>query len=237
MLTSILLPTYNRPAMLRECLEAVVATSGENPLEIVVVVDESHEAHAVAGHMLSLWAREPNRHFTLSYNLHRVGALKAWNQALALSRGEMLFPLGDDGLCHPGWLDYALAMHRDQLQGYGCVGLNDKMNLPMVNGAPIVQTHLLFDRKFCKDHFGGVVAFECYKYLWVDVELNERAKRIGKLAYCEASVVEHRHSAAGKRPMDAIDQEKVSANWHELDGQLFRQRLAAGFPDDFPAVI
>lgn len=237
MLTSILLPSYNRPALLKECLEAYLHTTCMHDMEFIVVVDESQEAYAVAMERLAAWARNPLLRFQVVFNERRVGALRAWNQALALSHGEMLHPAGDDQLPHDSWLDYALAMHRDTLGGYGCVGLNDLMNLPMKDNVPIVQTTLLFDRKFCKDVFGGVVAYECYSYLWVDVELNERAKRAGKLAWCEASVVEHRHSAAGKRPFDAIDAEKTSGLMWDHDEQLYRRREQAGFPNDFVSIL
>lgn len=241
MTTSVLVASTGRPALLRQCLEAYIATTLPHPVELCVVVDDAESFVAALGveaahyHAHGDGAERWRVRFALHQNPARVGAIKAWNQALALSQGEILHPAGDDQRPRAGWLDYALEMHARQLEGYGCVGLNDLMNLPKENGLPIVCTTLMFDRKFCKERFGGVVAYPAYQYLWVDVEHDRRARRCGKLAWCEAAIVEHMHPAAGKRAADAMDAEH-SQTWI-ADETTFNRRSQAGFPDDFEPVI
>jgi len=145
----------------------------------------------------------------------------------------MLFPAGDDTLFHAGWLDYALETHTVKLDKYGCVGLNDGA----YDGNKQVATTLLFDRKFCKEQFWGVIAVPNYYYYCVDLELNERAKRVGKFYWDERAVVEHLHSAHGKRPLDSVDQYKMDSGWIETDNILFEERKRLNFPNDFLPVI
>jgi hypothetical protein len=164
------------------------------------------------------------------FNRKRQGALKGWNTALWHSSGELLFPLGDDNWCHEGWLESVLECH-SQLGGYGVVGLNDLMH----DGNNHISTPF-FDRDFCIDHLGGVIAFPVYNYYNVDTEIMWRARRAGKLLWCPGAVCEHIHPANNKRAEDDIDRQKTN-DWMVIDGKIFEQRKGSGFPDDFEPVI
>lgn len=167
------------------------------------------------------------------YSEKRLGALNAWNYGLSKSRGRWIFPSGDDQKPHDNWFLKGLDAHRLDLGGYGVVGFNDLA----LDGYKQVATTIMYDRQFCIDHFGGVCTIPKYNYLWIDVELQERAKKAGKFVWLKDAVVEHLHPAHGKRDGDWIDDEKVVNNWHNIDQQIYEDRKARGFPNDFDPVI
>lgn len=214
-----------RQSYLHQALRTLFDTAGDYKLDIIVVIDEDEDSN---NFVLDNW-----KSIKVVFNPERTGALSAWNQGLKLAQGDILFPAGDDTIFHPGWLDYALESHKDRLGGYGCVGLNDGA----YDGNRQVATTLLFDRQFCKDIFGGVIAVPVYKYYCVDLELNERAKLANKFYWDERAVVEHIHSAHGKRPIDDVDRYKMDTDWMVKDNILFEERKQAGFPNDFEAII
>lgn len=221
MKVSIIVASMNRVAMLENCLRLIRETTSAHDIELICVIDEDIASTNVV----------KDYHGKLKFNHIRVGALEAFNQGLKLSTGDIIFPIGDDGYCHPGWLDYALAAHQNILDGFGMVALNDLM----LNGDTQLGTTVLYDREFCKQKLGGVCTYPVYNYYYVDNELNGRAKLAGKYYWCQESIVEHMHSSNGKRPLDAIDISR--SDFMELDRVLFEERKAAGFPNNFTAVI
>lgn len=235
MLVSILLATYNRPEAAALCVKRFIETTPNHRVEIVVVTDDNVTGQAVVDMAMTLDC-DAAHVVTVIENKERIGAIAAWNMALKHSHGDILVPVGDDQNPHPGWLDAALKCHETELKGYGCVGLNDLM-YGQDGTTPVLMTTLLFDRKFCKEAFGGVVAIPAYRYLFVDTELNARAQIKGRLFWCRDAVVEHLHPAAGKREIDAIDKEKMESDMWVVDEAMFMARRFAGFPDNFEAVI
>lgn len=157
--------------------------------------------------------------------------MNAWNRALKLSTGDVLVPAGDDQIFHPNWIEYALESHREKLNGYGVVGMNDLA----YDGNTQLATMLLFDRKYCKEVMGGVLCPPVYKYYCVDSEWNEKAKKHGAFFWDERAKVEHLHSAHNKRPVDSIDLEKQG--WMEEDNKTFEERKAQGFPITWEPII
>ena len=89
---SVLIPTYNRAAYLRECLESVLAQSLA-PLEIIVVddgsQDETRETVAAFGAAVRYFRKENG------------GKPSAINFALPQVRGEMLWIFDDDDVALP----------------------------------------------------------------------------------------------------------------------------------------
>jgi glycosyltransferase involved in cell wall biosynthesis len=230
---SVILPSMNRMELLGQAVDSLFITTLGHDIELIIIIDEDMDSYELATtHLRDKWNQQA-KSFTVLFNKIRRGALSAWNEGLALSTGDILFPYGDDSLCHAGWLDYALETHRDKLDNYGCVGLNDGA----YDGNKQVMTTLLFDRQFCKNEFGGVIAIPSYHYYCVDLELNERAKRVNKLIWDDRATVEHIHSAHGKRPIDSTDQYKMDSGWMEADNILFELRKEQGFPNDFKSVI
>jgi glycosyltransferase involved in cell wall biosynthesis len=192
---SCIIPTMNRPALLEQTLTRLFETTKGMDVEAVVVIDESVESvevcekFIVAGHNV-----------VYSFSAERRGAIFCWNLGLKMARANIYFHQGDDLDYENGWLDKALEAHRTKLNGYGMVGVNDSMH-----DGNRIATHVLFDRKFCIDFLGGLMAPTIISYYGVDNMLNELAKKAGKFFYCPEAVVNHIHPAAGKRPADATD--------------------------------
>lgn len=221
---SILLPTCFRPALLREMLKSLRDTTQGYELEVIAVIDSDYESINIA----NLYKVD-----TIDFSETRRGALRCWNLALALSSGNIIVPCGDDQLFHKGWLEYALESHKEKLGSYGVVGMNDLA----YDGNTQVATMFIFDRNYCKEQMGGIFAPPIFHYYCVDSFWNEKAKMLGKFWWEEKSIVEHIHSAHGKRPIDDLDKEKMDAGWMELDNKTLEVYRKRQFPVTWDAVI
>lgn len=223
---SIVIATCGRHILFSQMLDSLYHTIGDRrDVETVAVIDESY----VNREMFTNWG------FTniMDFSDTRRGAIWAWNRGLQISTGDIIVPAGDDQLFHPSWLDYALESHQNQLQGYGVVGMNDLA----YDGTKQTSTMLLFDRKFCKDVMGGVIAPPVYHYFCVDSEWNEKSKQMHKFYWDERAKVEHLHPAHGKRPKDDLDIEREQNDWMRIDNEIFEQRKAQGFPITWEPLI
>jgi glycosyltransferase involved in cell wall biosynthesis len=226
MKVSILIPNMGRTEMFIEMLESLHRTTNYiNGVEIetVIVMDVYSRAAIYA----------TNYNVIIDYSLTKRGALWAWNRALQLSSGEYIVPAGDDQIFHDGWIETALSSHERMLRGYGVLGMNDLA----YNGNTQVATMFLFDRLYCKKEMGGIFAPPVYNYYCVDSEWNEKAKLLGRFYWEEKSVVEHLHSAHGKREIDELDREKMDEGWMEIDNKTFEERKAQGFPITWQPII
>lgn len=225
---SIIFATCGRTDLYKRALMSLRDTTRDSgrEIEIVAVIDDTdYNCLATLDH-----SHVP---YIIDFSYDRRGAIWAWNRGLQISTGDIIVPAGDDQIFHPGWLDYALESHANKVGGYGVVGMNDLA----YNGEVQTSTMLLFDRKFCKEVMGGVIAPPVYHYYNVDSEWNEKSKQMHKFYWDERARVEHLHSAHGKRPHDELDQEREDNNWIKIDEQIFEQRKAQGFPITWEPVI
>lgn len=225
---SIIVPTCKRPGMLHRMLESLQDTTQGYELEVIVIVDDD---------LVSANVAMEHRCHIVEHSKNRRGALYCWNRGLQLatntSPNDIIIPAGDDQVFHPDWLRYALESHQERLGGYGVVGMNDLA----YNGNTQLATMFIFDRQFCKDYLGGVIAPPVYLYYCVDSEINAIAKELNRFYWDERSKVEHLHSAHGKRAVDDHDLERLNANMAEMDNRLFEERKARGFPKEWQPVI
>lgn len=220
---SIFVPTSGRPAYFRDMLKSLRETTFGYDVEIVAVIDADEEALKYAYDYYV---------DTIDYSPTRRGALRAWNVGLELSHGELLVPAGDDQIFHPNWLKYAVESFQDRLDGYGVLGMNDGA----YDGWLQVATMWMFDRKYCLDHMGGIFAPPCYHYYCIDLEWWTKARMLNRYYWEDRSVVEHLHSAHGKRPVDETDGFKDDG-WMEKDNRTFEQRKMDGFPVTWEPLI
>jgi hypothetical protein len=147
----------------------------------------------------------------------------------AFSRGEHVVLAADDLTWGEGWLDAALAKMAEFPDGWGLVGFNDG------HWGEDLSTHYLVSRRLIIEHLGGRIAWEHYVHSFNDVEINERARRAGRYAWCEAAYVTHEHWLFGDRAQDDTDLRNLPA--HPASERVFHDRRAAGFPDDLEPVI
>lgn len=223
MKVSILISSCFRPIMFDAMLDSLEATTNGYEIETIAIVDKDFETKKIA-----------ERRCTISsFSSQMNGALYCWNLALRLSTGAILVPAGDDQVFHPNWLDYALESHTERLGGYGVVGMNDLA----YDGNLQLATMFLFDRKYCKEVMGGIFAPPMYEYLCVDSEWNAKAKQLGRFYWDKRAIVEHLHSAHGKREYDEHDRWKIENNLSFTDGLVYSDRLSRNFPIEWEPII
>jgi hypothetical protein len=186
----------NRPALLRQTLTGLFESTKGLDVQAVVVIDKDKESYGVC---VDLMRTYPN--MRVNFSNEQRGAITCWNYGTLIADASIYFHQGDDLSYSDGWLQIALDAFQEKLQGYGLLGVNDGM----WDGDKVIATHFLFDKQFCIDHLGGVMAPPCYKYYGVDVEQNARAKLAGRFYWCKESVVKHIHPANGGRARDEVD--------------------------------
>jgi hypothetical protein len=220
---SIVLPSMNRAERLERCVRRILDVTPYEPVEIIVVIDVDTDSRD------RIEALDDPR-VTVLFNEQRRGAVACWNQGLAVARGDILAFYNDDCSPEPGWLEAALIAHQEHLAEYGMVGFNDGYQ-----DGDVLAVQYLFDRAFCVDHLGGVMAYRPYEFAWNDTEAHARAKRAGRFYWCREAVVQHEHWSRNGGQMDDLNRENMAMQGR--DGYVFNARQAAGFPNDFEAVI
>ena len=100
-LISVIIPTYNRRALVQEALASVVEQTWQN-IEIIVVDDGSTDG---TFERLNTWKNDnPNVALTLLYQVNS-GVATARNNGLAHAKGEFLYMLDSDDLIFPDALE------------------------------------------------------------------------------------------------------------------------------------
>ena len=217
MSTSVLLATTGRPEMALRCVQGIRETA---EVEIVASVDaDPKTARLIAPHVDILNVCPDYR-----------GCSRAWNDALREATGEHLVLAGDDLRWGENWLQNALQWLSQLPDGWGMVGFNDGHT----NGDEY-STHYLVSRRLITEVLGGVIAWECYRHSFNDVEMTERARTAGRYVWAEDAHVYHDHWLFGDRPKDATDAKNLGG--HPQSERIFNQRKAAGFPNDYDPVI
>jgi hypothetical protein len=90
-------------------------------------------------------------------------------------------------------------------------------------------------RDFIVEVLGGRVAWDCYAHSFNDREANERARRAGRYHWAEDAHVGHDHWTFGGRSQDETDTRNLGG--HPDSERKFKERAAAGFPDDYEPII
>jgi glycosyltransferase involved in cell wall biosynthesis len=216
---SVLLATMGRPEMAEATVRSIWETVVPEDVEIAVAVDgpvEDAERLSALG-------------CYVSHQVEPRGSSRAWNDALSFAHGDPIVLAADDLEFEPGWLDAALETLAQFEDGWGLVGFNDG------HWGPELSTHYLMSRRFIVEVLGGVVAWDCYRHSFNDREANARAVAAGRYAWCENARVYHRHWLFGDRPQDETDTRLLGD--HPESQRKFDERQAAGFPNDYEAVI
>ena len=220
---SIIIPTCFRPQMFVNMMDSLFETTKGYDVETIAVVDKDEDTKDIANELCTI----------VDYSDEMRGAAFCWNRGLQLSHGDIIVPSGDDQKFYPDWLGYALESHIGRLGGYGVVGMNDLA----YDGNLQLATMFLFDRKYCKEVMGGVIAPPPYDYFCIDSEWNAKAKILGKFDWEQRSVVEHLHSAHLKRPEDVHDWNRKERGLMEKDNQTFEDRMLRNFPIEWESLI
>lgn len=219
MKVSVLFPSTGRPDRAEACLRRLRETTKGYEVEIVAAVDADPETCRRIEPLVDVLSVEDDYR----------GCSRAWNDALGLCSGDPVIFAADDLVWGDGWLDAALGLLAEFPDGWGLVGFNDG------HWREDLSTHYLMSRRFIVEVLGGVVAWDFYRHSFNDLEVNERAKRAGRYAWCEDALVGHEHWVFGQREQDDTDTRLLDA--HGASERIYREREAAGFPTDYEAVI
>lgn len=208
--------------MAERCVRGLIETTEGHDIEIVCAIDADPET---ARRLRSLRREFPKRvTWIFSVKPNYRGNSRAWNDALALSHGDPVVFAADDLEWQEGWLDAALERLSEFEDGWGLVGFNDG------HWGEELSTHYLMSRRFIVEVLGGLVAWDFYRHSFNDLEVNERAKRAGRYAWCEQARVFHSHWLFGDRQKDETDTRTLGD--HAEAERIFKQRQSEGFPND-----
>jgi hypothetical protein len=221
--TCILLPSLNRSERLRACLESIFETCGRDRVTTVVSLKKSDTA--------SWKMLEKQPVIVIEQGAGVDNAVSAWNDALKhFPNYARYIAAADDLIFHRGWHEYGL-LGMSELNHSGLVGFND-LNY---SGDKLWASHWMASRDFLVEHNGGVLLTPHYKAWYTDPEICARARRVGKYLWKEGAVVEHRHPDFGLAEMD--ETYLSGQRYYALDAEIFADRQAHGFPDDFEPII
>lgn len=216
-MVSVLLPTTGRPDRAERCVRQLRETAPD--VEIVCAVDADPESAKRLAPLVDILLVSP----------HYRGCSQAWNDCLREAQGDPVVFAADDLSWQQGWLEAALERLSGFPDGWGMVGFNDG------HWGEELSTHYLMSRRFIIEVLGGVVAWPQYRHSFNDLETTERARRAGRYAWCEQARVYHEHWLFGDRSQDETDKRRLPD--HPADERHYKQRKAAGFPNDYEAVI
>lgn len=113
-----MIPTFNRPQLLKQAIRSALAQRGDVPIEVVVIDNDAEcqfNAEAITASFNDV---------RLQYvrNQSNYGMCGNWNRCLELARADWLTILHDDDLLHPDYLlnMFPLFSTSPQLSAIGC---------------------------------------------------------------------------------------------------------------------
>lgn len=126
---SAIIPTHDRPTLLRQCLQTLQAQDvGSDQLEIVVVDDGSTADVAAVAAAVAREGRIPIRY----ERQEGCGLNSARNRGAAAASGDIFAFLDDDTLASPGWARAIL----NAFDTYGCAAVGGRVELKFAHPAP-----------------------------------------------------------------------------------------------------
>lgn len=212
----IIFPTRGRVQQALTCLHALYRTA---PDASIVVLSEDAGAE-VFSDVPSVALVRPQR--------DDMTAIEKWNLGLWHTSGADAYVLGaDDVEPFDGWYEAVVGALRT---GAGMVGIADGHQ----PGA-LYAAHYAFSREFLVKHHGGVMAVPHYRSWYCDLEARKRADRAGAYVAPVGATWYHNHVVFGNAPDDETYQR--GKRWREIDQRIYRERMNAGFPDDFDPIL
>jgi glycosyltransferase involved in cell wall biosynthesis len=153
---SIIVPTYNRSAVLSRCIQALCRQTCEKPLfEIIVSDDGSQDDTATV-----VAALANSQGVSIRY-LHQpnAGANRARNQAIGSARGRLLLLINDDTIAQPHMVAEHLAEHGRHPQAH--IAVLGRMTVsPEIAVSRLAPLHL--DRAFEGLRDGAVLDWRAF---------------------------------------------------------------------------
>ncbi len=229
-LVSVIMPTV-RPRRAVDTIRQTLATTRTHSIEFIVITEQTEVRDATTQFFLD-YERSNLHNFQVLYQEEERGPIRGWNGGLKASQGEFIAFWADDLWPFPGWLDIVMPYFDTFPDRVGYVGFND-----LIHHGDFLTTHYMVHRQYIIDYQNGVLAYPHYKRICNDTESMSRAKNANLWVWAEDAIVEHIHPIAGKRERDKWDDKMLEA-FHNRDFEIYNNRLAIGFPNDFePAIM
>lgn len=217
---SVILPSLWRVPKLLSCISNLRETT-QVEMEIVVVLNHDDVESHVA--MEQLEDKEGIKVITMPIDCPPGRSHRCWQAGYEAASGDWFVQGADDHTYSPGWAEAAL-----NCPNQGFVAFSE----PHWESGLVCQ--FMATREYIDTVMGGYFGLTYYYKAWSDNEVGVRARLSGRYAYCpEASFVHHDHAFTGE-PID--ENGKLSRKWFLEDRKTFYDRMAAGFPIDWPTV-
>ena len=235
---SIVIPVYNRAALTRQCLDAILESPPEEAEPEIVVVDDGSvdsTSRLLAGY---------REHVRVVRHERNVGYAGACNDGVKAASGEWVVFLNNDIIPQPGWLDallrYAygrvrlglagakLLFPNGRIQHAGVVFAKNRSPHHIYAGFPGVHPAVNKSREFqavtaaCalirRELFEEVGAFDsAFVNGYEDVDFCFRLRRLGyEVHYCHESVLTHLESATRDHLSDPANFRLFLDRWSEV---------------------
>jgi len=232
---SVVIPTYQRPAKLRQCLEALAGQTMDPRLWEVIVVND--------GGPDSFQSLDPQLQSQLPLRLHTIehgGPAACRNAGVAISQGELVAFTDDDCVPLPGWLaelEAGLAQNRaDAVGGQTlliepapagsrchdllCRFLYEQLRLPTGDPYLLISSNVIYRRQVLQELGGFDQAIR--QAGGEDLELSHRVLAAGyRQRYWPKAQVRHDQQASA---WQYVRQQYRYGRGH----RLFRAKLAGG---------
>ncbi len=183
--------------------------SGRHPIEYILSIDDSDK-------QIVEYRRLAERHGAQLIIRPNRNSVSACNQAARVATGDLLIMVSDDFGCPEGWDDALVSAMGDRRDVAIFVddGIGAKtMTLPIIDRA-------FYERL-------GYVLFPGYRHMFCDNELEEVARRLGKLIEATQLKFPHRHYIVGAAPYDEMYRMAESV-WGS-DAHVYRKRQVCDF--------
>ena len=226
-------PTYKRPAKFLACFEKYVfSASGKHDIFFNVNCDDGDEQCAtpqfvdyVNDILVDRGLKNICSHVYFDKNTEKISAI---NAHIDTATFDILVCASDDMIpVFEGWDDeIVIAMQHFFPNLDGALHFDDSYTADKLITLSIMGVELY-------KHFGYIYHPD-YKGLYCDNEYTREVKRMGKYAYIGKCIIRHEHYAEknNSNTGDVDETANKTLRFAGRDEQVFKQRLALGFPKE-----
>ena len=207
---SVCVPSRIRPQSMNRLVESVYATS-TTPVEVLFRLDLDDEASIVEAVRLGM--TYPVRHVAAE----RGVLSDLWNDAAAISTGEILMMCGDDIVFRTAGWDTKVLEAFDQYPD----------RIALVYGNDLIQHERLATHPFIHRRWYEAVGYlvpNGFSCDWCDMWLNEVAIALGRRHYLPDVITEHMHPVMGKARLDESHRERIARGRRDNVRALYEAR-------------
>ena len=208
---SVCVPSRIRPQNMSRLVESVYATS-TTPVEVLFRLDLDDEASIVEAVRLGM-TYPMVRHVAAE----RGVLSDLWNDAAAISTGEILMMCGDDIVFRTADWDKKVLDAFDQYPD----------RIALVYGNDLIQHERLATHPFIHRRWYEAVGYlvpNGFSCDWCDMWLNEVAIALGRRHYLPDVITEHMHPVMGKARLDESHRERIARGRRDNVRALYEAR-------------